>query len=344
MGEKLFHDKAIGGARCFGAAFAALALAACASDTAPKQASSSAGYAADHAPNHAAAGYLPRDMGAARRAVLASLGSDAAPIDYRAIPPFHRAALGEASDPAVAHEAQFNKTAPADPDAKLRNAARATAPVESVLVQNSMAPSAAKGGWRETPSELIHDYSGMRCPKVIEMLTLGDDGESIEKLPVPLKGVTLFDENGLDTACNYLISEPGVFYTLYASRWPDVSLEDHFGAALSLMVQELPFKKEAPVMVATAEREGAPSAIEGETLAAGFITQPIDGESYKTAVWLNKTGPWHVKARLTYTTGLIDQDAGLSLVEMMATTIHALTLLEVDAHTNAAQTVSFSGR
>ncbi len=339
MGGKYFHEMARQRATVLAPALAALILTACASDAGPERASMARAQAADHA----TAGYLPRDMGAAERAVLASLGREETPGFRYAAALSSRASIGAEADPAsAAHEAEFAKAGPQDDPGKLRNAS-SPAP-RAVLVQNQMAPDgAADGGWRETSDAFIHDYSGMRCPKELKMLLQGETEEAVESLMVGLTRITVYDEAGQDTSCDYQDAPTGIYYTLYASNWPQTTREEHFGSALNAIANVIPLQEAAPVLVAEAKVD-RPSTIEGETLGAAFLTQPVNGVTYKTALWLNKTGPWHVKARATFPADLAKGEGAISLVEMVAVTVHTITLVEVDEYINAAQTVSFSGR
>ncbi|MCK5745414.1 MAG: hypothetical protein KAH44_04330, partial [Oricola sp.] len=206
--------------------------------------------------------------------------------------------------------------------------------------------NALPGGWRQVDGALLHGPSGMRCPVVINMGLTRPDG-SVEDVRTALMNIRLYDQAGMDTSCDYVDANTDVHVSLYASHWPDLPVEDHFAAALKLIVDRFPVKEEAPLLVATPAMEGKGYALStepGETLAAGFITEPIDGATYKTALWLDETGGWHVKARATFPVVVKDGEAELSVVEMVTATMHAATMRDVEAQAGAAQTVSFGKR
>ncbi len=97
-----------------------------------------------------------------------------------------------------------------------------------------------------------------------------------------------------------------------------------------------------PVLVATPNGElYSLSTEKGDALAAAYITEPQDGVTFKTALWLNKTGGWHVKARATFPVVMQGEEPQLSVVEMMSATIHTSTVVAVDKHVNQAQTISY---
>lgn len=315
------------GVVAFGAAF----LAACSSTQAPPRAAS-AGPAL-----HAREAPLPRDIEANTQTVLAALNRPALEgLSFKAVQA-GRAKIGETAGPAQgAHETAF--AGPAD-DLKTANLTGDSATPESILAQNSFADN---GGWREQEDAFVHAHSGMRCPKTLTMLLIEEDGEPT-RADASLARIQLFNERSDDTACHFENRETGISLTLYASNWPDISLEEHFGAGLKLIVDKFPLKSEVPVIVANSETEKpATSTIEGDTWAAAFLTEPMNGETFKTALWLNKTGPWHVKARATFPVAPDSGEAAFSAAELASATMHAITLSEVDRHINtAAQTVSY---
>ncbi len=322
-------------------ALAPLMLAACASDTAPQRYAGGLGDGRSAAPtDHTAAQYLPRDMASVRQSMIVSLGRDDIADFVFTAAPSHRAAVGLESDPAsAAHEAAFASASPGDPVGKLRNGA-APAQAHNILVQNQMS---GEGGWRQVGGAMVHDYSGMRCPVKLDMTLTDENGVAIESVSAPLSRINLYNASGQDTSCDYANADAGVYLTLYASNWPTVSLQDHFASALKLIVDRFPLKEEAPVLVMKGDPY-ANSQVEGETLTAGYITEPmLNGGTFKTALWLNKAGPWHVKVRATF---LLPAEGGLTgpkLVEMVAATMHAVTLKDVDLHGGVSQTVSFDG-
>ncbi len=227
-------------------------------------------------------------------------------------------------------------------EGKLSNDPGAGVQTVPILAQNSL-PS-ANGGWRETSEDLFHTYSGMRCPKVLDMTLVNDNGDVLEQVTARLVQIQLYDDAGMDTSCSLTNEAKTVLLTLYASHWPDTTVEDHYGESLKLIVDRFPYplKSEVPVMVATPDGDQyALSTEKGDALAAAYITEPQDGVTFKTAMWLNKTGGWHVKARATFPVGMNGEEPQLSVVEMMSATIHASTVVAVDKHVSQAQTVSY---
>lgn len=270
--------------------------------------------------------------------MLAALGrDDLAGITFAAAQA-GRAAIGRTSTPqTAAHEGAFGEDGAA---ASARKLANATAWRMAVPAQNTIA-----GGWRESQSALVHDYSGMRCPKTMTMALTKPDG-SVEEIDTALIQIRLYAADGMDTSCDFADPDNSVYVTLYASHWPDVPVEEHFAAALKLIVDRIPLKEEAPVLTAVPSGKGEGYSLStepGDTLAAAFITEPMNGVTFKTALWLIETGGWHVKARATFPVGLEDGKAAISVVEMVTTTMHAAAYRDVDAHAKAAQTVSFGG-
>ena len=117
-----------------------------------------------------------------------------------------------------------------------------------------------------------------------------------------LTDLLVLDAASLDIGCNYATGE-GAAITLYASFWPEMTLEDSIGSAVEAIVQRFPVRGQLPVQIATlvAEDAGDPvlSALE-EAKATAFDIGDVAGVEYKTALWLVKTKGWHVKARATY--------------------------------------------
>jgi len=80
--------------------------------------------------------------------------------------------------------------------------------------------------------------------------------------------------------------------------------------------------------------DATPSTIEGETKAAAFLLEPVNGTVYKTALWLNKTGFWHVKARGTFYLGKEGELPLLPFTETSMSNRHDDKLHEIDRHLN----------
>ncbi len=97
-----------------------------------------------------------------------------------------------------------------------------------------------------------------------------------------------------------------VSIVVFASFWPDVTLEEHSSAAAASIFQRYTVNEQLPVpvvMLGPAEGDDTNpelySNIE-QTLAGGFAVGDIDGVSYKTSFWLAKTHNWHIKLHATY--------------------------------------------
>ncbi len=112
-------------------------------------------------------------------------------------------------------------------------------------VQNSVIDN----GWRQGEEAYLHVHSGMRCPNELVMV-LTREGETEEPVTANLTQIEIFDDAGYDTACHFSNEDLGVYLTFYASRWPDVTLEQHFGASLKLIVDRFPVKTGTSVIVA----------------------------------------------------------------------------------------------
>ncbi len=280
------------------------------------------------------------DLTRAAQAVLASLDAPPAKIVEVIETTAYRAEIAQVVMPqVVAHQTGFDEAQDNKAENVFANVASGSAPI--IEVQNTLKLN--NGGWQETEGSFHHEISGMTCPKELVMVMTDEDGE---KAPITavLSKITVYDEIGNDTSCDFENKQLSIFVTLYASNWPDVSLIDHFGASLKLIVDRFSLKSEATVAVVTLKSdETRKSSIEGKTRAAAFITHPLEGVTFKTALWLNKTDDWHVKARATYPVAVGDAEPQFSIVELVAAIMHSMALLEVDMHINDVQAVEVSG-
>ncbi len=154
-------------------------------------------------------------------------------------------------------------------------------------------------GWRRERSgaddRLVHEESGLQCPLEYDV-SLNEARRALA-----LKGVTKYDERGRDVSCNYAI-EGQTSITVYASFYPDVSLEDHAAAAAAAIARSFTFKGDLPVITvklkdASGDNIETPSS---PSAAGAFDVGEINGVPYKTAIWLGVTHGWHVKTRATY--------------------------------------------
>lgn len=170
------------------------------------------------------------------------------------------------------------------------------------------------GGWIETEDGLLHTISGMTCAWA-HPVVLGED----EMILLALSDITVYDDKGYDTSCDYLSEDQHYYYTVYASYWPDVSLQEHFEAAAQIMLSEFPFKEVTPVVTSGMELDNGDIQ---ETLAAGFLTQPLNNNEYFTGVWLNKANDWHVKVRATFTPAELGP-------QLSAALLHSMTMVKI---------------
>lgn len=229
----------------------------------------------------------------------------------------------------LSSEKAENKLAGGSVDALLRNA------------QNSVLDN----GWRKGEDGYLHLPSGFVCPETLNMVLNNEDEDSTTTLALTINNIRMFNDVSTDTACDYVSQDSGAYITVFASKWPDTTLEDHYGAALQHIVDRFAVASEASLLIPTIElfsdREYQ-STVEAETLSGAFLLEPQDGVTVKTALWLNKTGDWHIKARATY---VLDMQAGepqLMPAELMATVFHAATLYAVDYHINTNNGVDVS--
>ncbi len=154
-------------------------------------------------------------------------------------------------------------------------------------------------GWTTADGEIMfHPASGMRCPASINL-------EELSRNYV-LRKVINFDTKERDVGCNYQ-SGDGVAITLFASFWPDMTLDQSVAGSVAGMMARFEVGEELTVMTAalTADATAEPgdaSIIEGmeKPIAGGFDIGDRNGVRYKTSLWLVKTEGWHVKARATY--------------------------------------------
>ncbi|MBY0422867.1 MAG: hypothetical protein K2Q06_11230, partial [Parvularculaceae bacterium] len=133
----------------------------------------------------------------------------------------------------------------------------------------------------------VHRASGLRCPATVNL-----EYEN-QKLSFRLSTLRNFDEDALDVGCS-LVSDASVI-TLYASYWPDMSLEAHANAAASSINQTTPLGKPVPFPVAQPS-----DSAEIDIKAGAWEIAPRDGTPMATALWIAKAFGWHVKARATY--------------------------------------------
>lgn len=171
-------------------------------------------------------------------------------------------------------------------------------------------------GWTWSAQQTaLHVKSGLDCPLSLELPE--------ESRRFTLTELMVVDSHGLDVGCNYSTGQ-GAALTLYASFWPEMSLEDSIGGAVEAILQRFPVKGAMPVQMATLADETGNPAIDGleESKATSFDIGDVAGTPYKTSLWLVKTHGWHVKARATYP----QADA---TSELVAAIMHAISHVKV---------------
>ena len=248
-----------------------------------------------------------------------------------------RVAIGQSSTPAIAaHESAFGANEGLAADAHA-GAVTIHSP-SKILIQNSV----DNGGWREEDGKYVHAYSGLVCNET-EMAATMSSGGTMDVYFVPLTDLYVFDSSGSDVGCNYQNKDLGIYLTFYASNWPDVTLQEHYAGAMKDIVDNLPVKEPTMSLVATKKRDDdGPTSIEGQTMAGAFILESSSNKAaYKTVLWLNKTGPWHVKGRATFVVEMERGEPQVSVPEMLLSSKYSEKLLEVDRYINQPQAVSY---
>lgn len=151
-------------------------------------------------------------------------------------------------------------------------------------------------GWRRKDERLVHAESGLECPLEFDFSAGDDDAAALS-----LSDISSYDESNRDVSCNYSNGGAAII-TVYASFYPDISVEDHAAAAVAAMRRSFMLKDAMPVVSVEIEDKeaGATTADLEKPIAGAFDIGEINGEPYKTALWIAKTGGWHVKTRATY--------------------------------------------
>jgi hypothetical protein len=185
--------------------------------------------------------------------------------------------------------------------------------VETPFVEASETTPA---GWSLHGDTLTHGRSGLKCPKTFDY----EEKDGAPQRLLALKEIVDYDGKGLDVACNY-VGGGDTLITLYASYYPDTTLEDHAVAAVTAMRQNFALKGVLPVIsIEIEDKEGEPLE---KPLAGAFDIGEIGGVPYKTAIWLVRAHGWHVKTRATYA-----QDDLSS--EVMAALMFTISWVNVD--------------
>lgn len=182
-------------------------------------------------------------------------------------------------------------------------------------------------GWGRKDERLVHAESGLECPLEFDFSAGPGDAGALS-----LSDISSYDETNRDVSCNYSNGGAAIV-TVYASFYPDISVEDHAAAAVAAMRRTFTLGDAMPVVSVEIEDKdaGATTADLEEPIAGAFDIGEINGEAYKTALWIAKTGGWHVKTRATYAHA--DFTA-----EIVAAVIFAANYLNVDMKNKADPT------
>ncbi len=192
-------------------------------------------------------------------------------------------------------------------------------------------------GWRKGNGGYIHLPSGFVCPNTLSMVIENEDTNITTTLNMPINDIRMFNEQGTDTACDYVDANSTAYLTVFVSQWSHITLTDHYSSALQHIVDRFAVASEATLITPNMDLNfdgGHQSTIEAETMSGAFLLEPQEGIQAKTALWLNKTNDWHVKARATYVLAMEGTEPTLMPAELLATVFHAATLYNVDKHIN----------
>lgn len=161
-----------------------------------------------------------------------------------------------------------------------RLTSHAGAPLEGLAL---LAAADLPEGWAYDKDQAVrHAKSGLSCPLAINV--------EEENKRFLLRELQAYDSKGLDIGCNYS-TDSGVALTIYASFWPEMSLEDSVAGAVAAIRLRFNVKGALPLPVIAMEADGdSPLFKDVETpQAAGFDIGEVSGAPYKTSLWLVKT-------------------------------------------------------
>lgn len=151
-------------------------------------------------------------------------------------------------------------------------------------------------GWELSSNSRIlrHRESGLEC-----VLSYSFGAENVRYLLTDLKQ---FDDVGRDVGCNYQEDSGKALITLFATYRPDLTLEQMAAASVASIRAVFNVKGVLSVPLPTIRSKEPDPLIDGleKQLAGAFDVGEIKGVPYKTAIWIAKTGGWHVKVRATY--------------------------------------------
>ena len=198
--------------------------------------------------------------------------------------------------------------------------------VSSVAVSES--DTAPPAGWSKDGEKLVHNESGLACPADFDL------GDEKKKRPMKLIGISQYDQRGRDVSCNYSV-EGAVSITLYASFYPDMTVEDHAAGAIAAIRQNFTIKGVLPVTIAeiTRKNENGEEVTLPTPVAGGFDVGEINGVPYKTSIWIAKIHGWHVKTRATYAQNDV-------IAEVIAALLFAANYSRIDMKNQADPTAA----
>ncbi len=153
-------------------------------------------------------------------------------------------------------------------------------------------------GWRDSGEGFEHLQSGLSCPLQINIAS--------ENRQFLLQKITQFDNAGRDIGCSLVSTSGDVAITVFASYWPDVTLEEHVNTVAAAIFQNSTVTEQLPipmVLLGAAEGDNSdPELFSGleQAEGGGFGVGDINGTPYKNSFWLVKTYDWHVKVFAQY--------------------------------------------
>ncbi len=164
--------------------------------------------------------------------------------------------------------------------------------------------------FEDTGTGFRHRLSGLVCEQTMEQTRL------------ELDGITLFDDQGYDVACNYLGMAETRVLTIYATYAPRFHPEMHKEAAAEAMLARFEGATAMGVLTVPVDPDGTGS--KGRMYGVGFDIGSVEGleGAQKTGVWITRVDGWHLKVRATYAHGeakLAEPTAALFLAETAKT-------------------------
>ena len=176
-------------------------------------------------------------------------------------------------------------------------------------------------GWRRRGEAIVHNESGLACAP-------GFNFDVNEKpYQIKLTSIKQFDNAGRDVACHYL-TDGDAAVTIYASFYPEVTVEQHAKAVISAIRQHFTINGVLETLFVDVKDKTTGRKISelGPLVVGGFDVGEIIGVPFKTALWLGERRGWHVKVRATY-------PQSDPVTEVVAATMFSGNYLNVEIHT-----------